>query len=82
MQWYEPEHGKYLSWLTEDDGYIISNGDLISADYYLTDEEGNLYQYDIETDTAVPIDGTLYNHAGRPINGFNEDFAEYMRITE
>jgi len=79
-QWYEPEHGKYLSWLTEEDGYILSNGDLISADYYLTDEEGNLYQYDIETDTAMPIDGTLYNHAGMPTNGFRESFAEYVEI--
>src|SRR5690606_17394573 len=75
LQWYESEHGKYLSWLTEEDGYIVSKGTLISADYYLTDEEGNLYQYDIETDTAIPIDGTLYNHAGMPINGFDEDFA-------
>jgi hypothetical protein len=80
LQWYEPEHGKYLSWLTEDDGYILSNGNLISADYYLTDEEGNLYQYDIETDTAVPIDGILYNHEGLPTNGFKEDFAEYVEI--
>ena len=80
LQWYESEHGKYLSWLTEEDGYILSNGNLISADYYLTDKEGNLYQYDIETDTAIPIDGTLYNHAGMPINGFQEDFAEYVEI--
>jgi len=80
LQWYESEHGKYLSWLTEEDGYILSNGNLISADYYLTDREGNLYLYDIETDTAMPIDGTLYNHAGMPINGFREDFAEYVRI--
>lgn len=80
VQWYESEHGKYLSWLTEEDGYILSNGNLISADYYLTDREGNLYLYDIETDTAVPIDGTLYNHAGMLINGFREDFAEYVEI--
>lgn len=80
LQWYESEHGKYLSWLTEEDGYILSNGNLISADYYLTDEEGNLYQYDFESDAAIPIDGTLYNHAGRPINGFNEDFAEFIEV--
>jgi hypothetical protein len=79
-RWYESEHGKYLSWLSEDDGYIVSNGTLISADYYLTDEKGNLYRYDPKTDTAIPIDGTLYNHAGLPINGFNEDFAEYIEI--
>ena len=79
-QWYESEHGKYLSWLTEEDGYILSNGTLISADYYLTDREGNLYKYDIETDTAVPIDGTLYSHTGLPVNGFREDFAEYVEI--
>jgi len=82
LQWYEPEHGKYLSWLTEEDGYIVSKGTLISADYYLVDEQGNLYQYDIETDTAIPIDGTLYNYAGRPINGFREEVAEYVRIME
>ena len=80
LQWYESEHGKYLSWLTEDDGYIVSNGTLISADYYLTDRQGNLYRYDMETDTAIPINGTLYNHAGRPINGFNEGLAEYVEI--
>ena len=80
IQWYESEHGKYLSWLTEDDGYILSGETLISADYYLTDKEGNLYQYDLETDIAIPIDGTLYNHAGMPINGFKEDFAEYVEI--
>ena len=80
IQWYESEHGKYLSWLTEDDGYILSGETLISADYYLTDKEGNLYQYDLETDIAIPIDGTLYNHAGMPINGFKEDFAEFVEI--
>jgi predicted glutamine amidotransferase len=80
IQWYESEHGKYLSWLTEDDGYILSGETLISADYYLTDKEGTLYQYDLETDTASPIDGTLYSHAGMPINGFKEDFAEYVEI--
>jgi hypothetical protein len=80
IQWYESEHGKYLSWLTEEDGYILSNGTLLSADYYLTDKEGNLYRYDIETDTAIPIDGTLYNHAGIPTNAFDEDFAEYVEI--
>ena len=80
LQWYESKHGKYLSWLTEDDGYIISNGDILEADYYLTDSKGDLYQYDIESDSAIPIEGTLYNHAGMPINGFREDFAEYMRI--
>ena len=79
-EWYESEHGKYLTWLTEEDGYILSDGNLISADYYLTDREGNLYEYDIETDTAVPIDGTLYSHTGIAINGFQEDFAEYVEI--
>ena len=82
FRWYGSENGKYLSWLTDDDGYILVNGSLESADYYLTDHKGNLYQYDIETDTAIPIEGTLYNHSGRPINGFKEDFAEYMRIKE
>jgi len=81
-QWYEPEHGKYLSWLTEEDGYILSNGDILEADYYLTDSKGNLYQYDIESDSAMPIEGTLYSHAGRPINAFKEEFAEYVRIME
>ena len=80
LQWYESKQGKYMTWLTEEDGYILSNGTLLSADYYLTDREGNLYQYDIATDTAIPIDGTLYNHAGMPINGFDEDFAEYVEI--
>ena len=80
LQWYESKHGKYLSWLTEEDGYIVSNGDILEADYYLVDKQGNLYQYDIETDTAIPLEGTLYSHAGRPINGFKEEFAEYMRI--
>jgi len=82
LQWYEPEHGKYLSWLTEDDGYIIFNGDILEADYYLTDSKGNLYQYDIESDSAMPIEGTLYSHAGRPINAFKAEFAEYVRIME
>lgn len=79
-EWYDSEHGRYMTWLTEEDGYILSNGIPISADYYLTDKEGRLYLYDIETDTAIPIDGTLYNHAGQPINAFNEDFAEYVEI--
>lgn len=80
FEWYTSEHGKYMTWLTEDDGYILYNGDIISADYYLTDKQGNLYQYDIETDSAIPIEGTLYSHEGRPINGFQEEFAEYMKI--
>jgi hypothetical protein len=71
-----------MSWLTDDDGYIISNGDILEADYYLVDKQGNLYQYDIESDSAIPIEGTLYSHAGRPINGFKEEFAEYMKIKE
>ena len=82
FQWYGSDHGKYMTWLTEDDGYIISNGDILEADCYLADKEGNLYKYDLESDSAVPIEGTLYNHSGRPINGFKEDFAEYMRIKE
>lgn len=80
IQWYESEHGTYMSWLTEDDGYIISEGTISSTDCHLTDEQGNLYRYDIETDVAIPIGGTLYNHAGTPINGFKEDFAEYIEI--
>ena len=82
MDWYESKYGKYMTWLTEDDGYIISEGNIVSADYYLTDRHGNLYQYDIETDTVIPIDGTLYSHNGLPINGFNEEFAEYMEIIQ
>ena len=80
FRWYESQYGKYMSWLTEDDGFIISEGNILSADYYLTDKDGHLYEYDIETDTAVPIDGTLYSHEGRPINAFNEEFAEYIEI--
>ena len=80
IDWYESKYGKYMTWLTEDDGYILADGNILSADYYLTDKDGNLYQYDIETDTAIPIDGRLFNHAGLPINGFNEEFAEYMEI--
>jgi hypothetical protein len=82
LRWYSSEEGKYLSWLTEDDGYILVNGSPESADYYLTDKHGNLYQYDLESDSAIPIEGTLYNHSGRPINGYKEEFAEYMRIKE
>lgn len=82
LQWYDPEHGEFMTWLTEDDGYIISKGSVLSADYYLTDRQGNLYQYDIEADVAIPIEGTLYNHAGIPINGFKEDLAEYVEIQQ
>lgn len=82
LQWYGLEHGKYVTWLTEEDGYILSEGSLISADCHLVDKQGNLYKYDIETDTAIPIEGTLYNHAGRPINGFREEFAEYIEIRQ
>lgn len=80
IEWYESEYGKYMTWLTEDDGYILAGGDILSADCHLVDRQGNLYQYDIESDMAIPIDGTLYNHAGQPINAFREDFAEYMEI--
>ncbi len=81
IQWYASEHGKYLSWLSEEDGYIIiSNGDIISAEYCLVDEQGNLYEYDIESDIAIPIQGTLYSHEGVPVNGFREEFAEYIEI--
>lgn len=80
LQWYESEYGKYMCWLTEDDGYIISKGTILSADYYLTDRQGNLYRYDIEADVAIPIDGTLYSHTGMPINAFKEDLAEYVEI--
>lgn len=80
FQWYDSGEGEYMTWLTEEDGYILSGETILSADYCLTDKEGNLYEYDIETDTAIPIDGTLYNHAGRPINGFKEDLAEWIEI--
>ena len=80
FKWFDSKYGKYMTWLTEDDGYILSGGDILPADYYLTDKDGNLYEYDIEADVAVPMEGTLYNHAGIPINGFREDFAEYMEI--
>lgn len=80
-EWYE-KHGKYMSWLTEDDGYIISEGSLMSAEYHLTDRQGNLYRYDIQADIAIPINGTLYNHAGKAINAFKEDSAEYVEIEQ
>lgn len=80
LQWYDSKYGKYMTWLTEDDGYILSEGTLISADYHLADRQGNLYRYDIETDTAVSIDGTLYNHAGKQVNGFEEDASDYIDI--
>ena len=79
-EWYGLEHGEYMTWLTEEDGYILADGTILSADYHLADKQGNLYRYDIETDTAIPIDGTLYNHAGKPITGFDEEFAEYVEI--
>ncbi len=77
---YESKHGKYMTWLTDEDGYIISDGSLISAEYHLVDKEGKLYRYDLNADMAIPIDGTLFNHSGKPINGFKEDCAEYMEI--
>lgn len=79
-RWYGSGHGDYMTWLTEDDGYILTNGTLISADGHLADRKGNIYLYDFATDTAVPVDGKLYNHAGRPINGFRESCAEYVEI--
>ncbi len=78
--WYDSRYGRYMTWLTSDDGYIISNGDILDADYYLTDKKGHLYRYDIDINMATPIPGALYNHAGRQINGFKEDFAEYVEI--
>ncbi len=78
-EWYE-KRGKYMTWLTDDDGYIISEGTLISAEYHLTDRLGKLYRYDIEADAAIPVNGTLYDHTGRSINAFKEDFAEYVEI--
>jgi hypothetical protein len=80
LQWYGSEYGKYLSWLTDDDGYIMAKGTILPADGHLVDEQGSLYRYDIETDTAIPIDGALYNHAGIPISGFKEELAEYIEI--
>ena len=77
---YGSKHGKYMTWLTEEDGYIISDGSLISAEYHLVDKQGNLYRYDLEADMAIPIDGVLFNHAGKPTNGFKEDCAEYLEI--
>lgn len=82
LDWYSSKYGKYLTWLTEEDGYILSNGAILSADCYLTDKQGNLYKYDFATDMAIPIEGTLYNHAGMPINGFKEDFVEYVKILQ
>lgn len=79
-QWYDSKYSKYMTWLTEADGYVLSKGTIVSADYFLADKQGHLYKYDIETDTAIPIDGTLYNHEGKPINGFREEFAEYIEI--
>ena len=77
---YGSKRGKYMTWLTEEDGYIISDGSLISAEYHLVDKQGNLYRYDLEADMAIPIDGVLFNHVGKPINGFKEDCAEYLEI--
>lgn len=80
-EWYE-KRGKYMTWLTDDDGYIISEGTLISAEYHLTDRQGKLYRYDIEADAAIPVDGTLYDHTGRSINAFKEGLAEYVEIQQ
>jgi hypothetical protein len=79
-RWYESKHGKYMTWLTEEDGYIITEGSLVSAEYHLTDKDGKLYRYDLNADVAIPIDGTLFNHAGRTTNAFKEDCAEFVEI--
>ena len=82
-EWYESKHGKYMTWLTDEDGYIISEGTLISAEYHLTDRQGNLYRYDIEADAAIPVNGTLYDHhTGRSVNAFKENLAEYVEEEE
>ena len=81
-RWYNPKCGKYMTWLTEEDGYIISDGSLISAEYHLVDKQSNLYRYDLNADMAIPIDGVLFNHSGRPTNAFKEDCAEYMEIQQ
>ncbi len=77
---YGSKLGKYMTWLTDEDGYIITEGSLVSAEYHLVDKQGNLYRYDLNADMAIPIDGTLFNHSGKAINGFKEDCAEYMEI--
>ena len=82
IDWHDSAYGRYMTWLSSDDGYIISNGDILDAAYYLSDRDGNLYFYDIDTDMAVPMPGALHNHAGKQINGFKDDCSEYIDIIQ
>ncbi|MBQ3037725.1 MAG: hypothetical protein IJD30_00955 [Clostridia bacterium] len=57
-----------------DEGYIISNSDIIECEYgqYFIDKNGRIYEYDFCYDFAYEIKGTAYTHYGLPVF-FNED---------
>ena len=57
-----------------DEGYIISNSDIIECEYgqYFIDKYGRVYEYDFCYDFAYKIRGTAYTPCGLPVF-FNED---------
>lgn len=79
LGWWDIE-GKYLTpiegFITDCDGNLHESS---SFEYWIDDRE-NVFEYDFETDSFIPlIDATAYNYSGLPFR-YNEEEANYFEI--
>ena len=64
-----------------EDGYIISDSDIIECEYgrYFIDKYGMVYSYDYYYDFAYEVQGTAYSIEGCPVS-FNEENAIRINV--
>jgi len=69
-----------LMWLDENRHYLMADGTVLSADWYLLDADGGVWMYDFEVDGAVKVPGmTAYSMEGTPAR-YEPDEAEYLPL--
>lgn len=66
-----------------EEGYIISDSDLIECEYgqYFIDKYGRVFEYDYGYDFACQVDGTAYTLQGLPVF-YDEDNKTYISVWE
>jgi len=69
-----------LMWLEEAGQYVMLNGQMVEADFFLLDEDNCVYWYDWEADAAVYAPGvTAFGPGGVPVR-YNPERADWVPV--